>query len=111
MGAIKERLQLPIENVMAYIQAEPHDQVVVELIWEAVKERADAFCNNPFLNRDGAPAEIPGPVKLWCLEVTKRKFEQRANGLVAEQVSGLGSATWGDLDYSDLWPYRRLPGL
>ena len=38
MGAIKERLQLPIENVMAYIQAEPHDQVVVELIWEAVKE-------------------------------------------------------------------------
>ncbi len=126
MRAISERLELTLKEVRAFLRegeviplepesgdeenVQPED-VILEALIDAAKEAADDYCNNPFVDKDGNELPIPARIKLWCLKWVARQYENRPSGLVQEQISGLGALTWGSVDYTDLMPYRRIPGL
>lgn len=112
MGAIRDRLDLGLEEVKKYLRVDDdHDDVLIEALIESTKEFADEFCNNPFTKADGDEQPIPAAIKVWCLKRIARNYERRAEGMAYDQAIGAGSISWGDPEYAELWPYRRLPGL
>ena len=113
MGAISDRLELSVDEVKSFLREYDDSKEVntlIKMLIEAAKQAADAYCNNPFLDENGEEMPIPTVIKLWCLKWIARNYERRASGLVSEQVSGIGSVSWGEEDYSELHPYRSNPG-
>uniref|UniRef100_A0A7C2W724 Phage gp6-like head-tail connector protein n=2 Tax=Thermorudis TaxID=1649508 RepID=A0A7C2W724_9BACT len=112
MGAVKDRLTVTLEEAKAWLRIDDDadDTLIVSLI-EAAKEAADAYLDNPFTDASGSPVPIPAAVKTWVLQRVARLYQRRIEGVTAEQVSGVGSVTYGEDDFSLLWPYRRIPGF
>lgn len=110
MGAIQERLVLDLDTVKNFVRASDADNEIIEFLVDAAKEEADNYCNNPFLSAYGEELPIPSAVKLWCLKWIARNYERRQSGLTSEQMSGLGSTSWGEVEFDELMPYRIYPG-
>lgn len=120
MSPVQDRLTLSLEDVKNYLRIDGSEEdALLEELTASAKAAADAFLNNPFTNPDGTERDIPEPVRSWCLRRVSLLYEQRVEGMRADNVSGLGSAdygralsdTHGPLDYSLIRPYRRNPGL
>ena len=56
-------------------------------------------------------ATIPPAVKQWVKQRVTRYYTRRVEGMTFEAVGGVGSVSYGALDYSALSPYRRWRGL
>ena len=54
---------------------------------------------------------IPDVITVWCLERIARLYEMRISGLTSETLRDIGSASFGEVDYSLLNRYRLSPGL
>lgn len=111
VGAIKDRLELTIDEVKDWIPDDDIKDSVVETLMDSAKESADNFCNNSFEDDDGYEESIPAAIKIWCLKRIARDYERRIEGLNSEQIAGLGAHMYGENEYEELWPYRRLPGV
>lgn len=107
MGAVKENFPYDAELVKNFLQID-NDEPILELFFEAAKEDADNYCNNPFLV-DGEVV-IPATVKLWVLRRMARYYEHRVSG-VRSQSDAMGSIAWHPEDFEGLHPYRIYPGF
>lgn len=89
---------------------DPHLQRCVA----AAKAAAENYCNNPFLNADGTPGDIPADVEVWILQYASRKFNMPEGAVSYESQNGNGVVR-RDFDYNtmilDLKPYRIVPKL
>lgn len=111
MGAVKDRLNIDLAEVKAFLHIDgDNEDVVLQTLVDAAKEAADQFLNNPFTDKGGNPQPIPAPVKLWVLKRVARSYERRAEGVVSQRDE-VGAVQWGPEEYAELWPYRRNPGL
>lgn len=111
MGAIRERLDLDLDTVKAYLFIDTkHEDTVLEILLNSALEVADQYCNNPFIE-NGRELPIPEDVKLWVLQRISRDYHRRSEGKSQEQTSGLGSTTWGEEEFKALHPYRKYPGF
>src|SRR5690606_31130078 len=111
MGAVKDRLNIDLAEVKAFLHIDGDDEdIVLQTLIDAAKEAADGFLNNDFLDAEGNPKPIPAAVKLWVLKRVARSYERRAEG-VESQRDEVGAVQWGPEEYAELWPWRRNPGL
>lgn len=125
MGATVDRLSLvkdaapgsaaELAGVKTYLRVEhAADDAAIQAMIEGAKQLADDYLSNPFqtVALDGSLVnlEIPASVRLWCLTMVARQYENRV-GATAAGFGGLGYATYGPNDYRALAPHRRLPGL
>lgn len=85
-------LDKTLPSKVGVVTSHPDDSDILGLI-EAAKEEADAYMANPFA-KDGINEPIPYAVKLWCMRYVSRWYANRENGVVAESVTGAGSATY-----------------
>jgi hypothetical protein len=112
MGAVADRLDVPIETLRQYLKVDDDsDDLVISDLFESAKHEADQFLNNPFLGADGEDQSIPPPVRTWVLKRLARDYARREDGLASDSATGVGSTTWGAGEYTELWPYRKSPGM
>lgn len=114
---IADNFTMPLEEIKNYLEVdadETSNDLLIQLLFDAAKEDADKYCQNDFgitLGGSGSgdgSAKIPNGVKLWVLQRVKRNFERRPEGLNAENITGMGSITWGDPDLSGLEGHRSV---
>ncbi len=55
--------------------------------------------------------DLPKAIHLWVLQRIAKTYERRTESLKAESISGLGSQSWDEEDFSLLVPLRLSPGL
>lgn len=111
MGAIKERINLDLDTVKAYLFIDTdHEDTVIKILLDSALEVADQYCDNPFIEH-GLELEIPENITLWVLQRVSRDYHRRSEGKNQEATSGLGSTTWGEEEFEALHPYRKYPGL
>lgn len=116
-SAISDRLDLSTDSktevqfCREYLRADDIDDPVIEVLLESIKQKADSYLKNKFVDDDGNPLAIPADVKIWVLEMLGRKFNRRANGLKSESVSGVDSISWDQEDFSDIEHYRKMSWL
>ena len=107
--AVQDRLNLStedkseIEVLRDYLRANPADDHIIELIYNAVKSKADSYMKNDFDGKD-----IPESIKLWVLQMVNRKYNRRANGISSEGEDGMGSLSWNEEEMQELQEYRKL---
>lgn len=112
MGAVADRLDVPIETLRQYVKMDDDsDDPVISDLFESAKHEADAFLNNPFLDAEGNEQPVPPPVRTWVLKRMARDYVRREEGLASDSATGVGSTTWGASEYTELWPYRKSPGM
>lgn len=113
-SAVTERLDVStnakteIEVFRDYLRSDPADDYIVEIIYEAVKKKADSYMKNNFEDDDGNKLEIPADVKLWVMQMVARKYNRRANGTTSESEEGIGSITWSEEEMMELNKYRTM---
>ena len=112
--AVSDRLDLSTEDksetevLRDYLRSDPADDMIVELIYEAVKKKADSYMKNDFTDDDGNELEIPADIKLWVMQMVARKYNRRANGTANESEEGIGSITWSKEEMMELNKYRTM---
>lgn len=109
-------LTLTIAELRDYLRINgTEDDVLLATLLDAAKAEADDYCNNDFgypANDDGGySGAIPANVKLWVMQRVARNYENRPNGLTASSLTGLGSVSWGPVDWTLLERLRLSPGL
>lgn len=111
-GAIETRLDIDIDDVKVFLKVENdvEDSWFNDVAIPGVKQLADAVCQSEFLDADGKDEYIPEAIRMWCMERIGRAYELRANGLVRESVSMLGSVEWDKEDMSILMRWRNYDG-
>lgn len=115
--AIAEGSILTVAICKSHLRVDSTDEdFIIGLYLQAAWERADAYCNNPFLDANGRPRDIPGPCELFCLQFVSQAYENRTMGVSKEQVQDMGSVSYAkasdlDIDYRLLKPYRIEPGF
>lgn len=92
------------------------EDFLIGLYLSAAWNRADSYCNNPFLDYKGHPTDIPADVEIWCLQFVSNLYENRTAGVDKEQVQDLGSVSYArlsdvDVNFNLLKPYRIEPGF
>ena len=112
--AVTDRLDISTETktetevLRNYLRSDPADDMIVELIYEATKKKADSYMKNDFTDDDGDELEIPADVKLWVMQMVARKYNRRANGTASESEEGIGSITWSEEETMELNKYRTM---
>lgn len=114
MGAVSERLDLPLWKVRAYLGINgKHEDPVLQIMLDAAKAAADDYMRCDFKDEAGNELPIPAPVALGVLKHIAHSYEHRTDGVVAQSVTGLGAVTWGVPEGARReWDqYRVVPGL
>lgn len=113
-SAIEDRLNIStetkteVEVLREYLRSDPADDMIVDLIYETTKGKADDYLNNDFVDSDGLPLPIPSSIKFWVIQMVGRHYNRRANGLGSENESGLGSLTWKEEELQVLQEFRKI---
>lgn len=83
---------------------------VLYYILKGVKEMADDYIQRPSFEEptSGTDDAIPAPIELWVLQTSVRKFQQRQNGVIKEEIKDAQITEWGGIDMSPLSPYRTF---
>ena len=76
-GAIQTRSGITLAQAKAHLceTASTYD-THLDLFLEAALEEADTYCNNPFVDEDGAELPIPARIKLGVLSLVETKFDR-----------------------------------
>ena len=112
--AVTDRLDISTETktetevLRDFLRSDPADDMIVELIYEAVKKKADRYMKNDFTDDEGEELDIPDDIKLWVMQMVMRKYNRRANGIQSEQEDGFGSLTWSDEEMQELQEWRKM---
>ena len=98
-----------IELGLDTIDTEPDKNLASYL--KAVKEKADAYLGNTFLNPNGTPYPIPASVEAWVLKETCRLYNFQ-HGVGQENSPHIGWIKWEkDINYSTMEHQRINPGF
>jgi len=110
--AIADNSVLTVAICKQHIRKDINDEdFIIGLYLQAAWSRADAYCQNPFLDTKGRQRDIPSDVEIWCLQFVSLMYENRTLGLSSEVVTDLGSVKYAkesdlDIDYRLLKPWR-----
>ena len=101
-----ENSRLEVEEVKKYLKVEEvyDDDLIISLIKSAC-ELAEEFIGTDFTG-----STVPEVVKTWIKKKVARDYQDRVNGTVSEKL-GDYSVSYEEVDYSDLYSYRILPGV
>ena len=102
--SVTDNLIIETADMRDYLRADPADDVIIEMLIDAVKEKADSYTNGYFEEDD----EIPADVELWVYQTVARMYNRRASGLQNENESGFGSLQWAEEDMDILQEYRQM---
>ena len=111
MGAIQDRLTITLDEAKAHLKISTStaqlDTNLTNAV-SAVKDLADAFCQNDFLDEDGVTQlPIPDAVRLWCLQILHRFTVMPASNVKEAQLADVGRLIWNEcLDYTLIHTYR-----
>lgn len=75
--AVQDRSGLTLELIKPMLRLAKTDttwDVQLELYLDEALEGADSYCNNPFLDAEGADRKIPAKVKAGCIEWVRMRF-------------------------------------
>lgn len=98
-----------IELGLDVIDTEPDNNI--KLYLDAVKDKADAYLGNSFLDISGNAYPIPSPVEAWVLKESARLYNYQ-HGVEQENAPHIGWIKWAqDIDYSIMSHYRVNPGF
>lgn len=107
---LKDALTITVEEAKTYCAIDHDiDDAMVAYLVDSSLTAADVFLGREWLDEESNPLPVPEPIRLWCLQYVARFYSQRINGLQSEQVAGAGGMTFGGVDYSMIWPYRKFP--
>ena len=112
--AVTDRLDIgtdtktEIEVLRDYLRSNSADDYIVEIIYEAVKKKADSYMKNEFVDDENNELDIPADVKLWIMQMVARKYNRRANGTANESEEGIGSISWSEEETMELNKYRKM---
>ena len=115
--AIADNSILTVLIVKQHLRVDGTDEdFLIGLYLQAAWERADAYCNNPFLDSKGRQRDIPSPCEIWCLQFVSHLYENRTLGMSGETINDLGSVKYAkgsdvDINYNLLKEFRREPGF
>ena len=102
--SVTDNLIIETADMRDYLRADPADDAIIEMLIDAVKEKADSYTNGYFEGDD----EIPTDVELWVYQTVARMYNRRASGLQNENESGFGSLQWAEEDMEILQEYRQM---
>tara|TARA_Y100000593_G_scaffold81692_1_gene152963 strand:- start:675 stop:1043 length:369 start_codon:yes stop_codon:yes gene_type:complete len=115
MGAVTDRLTLTLSEVKDYVGvSDSSEDDFLNTLITAVKQAADLYLNNPFLDSAGVAADIPDLVKLGCFVWISREFQRRTPGVTMARAGELAEkyASEEEIghDVRRHWqPYRKHP--
>ena len=123
MGAIKDRSRMGLAEAKTYAKDQNQEcgagDLVLSLILEAAKERADYICQNPFClededgeyvldeNGNRIPQPIPIEVELWILRKFVKNSRFRMVGNNDENQFDIGSVKMDNEDWRELGSYIK----
>ena len=102
--SVKDNLIIETADMRDYLRADPADDVIIEMLIDAVKEKADSYTNGYFEEDD----EIPADVELWVYQTVARKYNRRASGIMMEGETGFGQLQWTQEELDILQEYRQM---
>ena len=124
MGAVKIRSVMGLAEAKTYARAQnvscESNDLVLMLILEAAKERADYICQNPFIQEDEKgepikdsngnviPEPIPIGVELWVLRKFVKDYSYRVAGNNKENAADVGSIDPDKEDWRELVSYIKF---
>ncbi len=110
--AIADNSVLTVAICKQHIRKDTNDEdFIIGLYLQAAWSRADAYCQNPFLDAKGRQRDLPADVELFCLQFVSLAYENRTLGMADETVADLGSVKYAkgsdlDVDYRLLKSWR-----
>jgi hypothetical protein len=115
--AIRDRSITDLDLVKSHLRIESTNttwDTILEMYLKAVKEKADYYCQNPFIS-NGEEQDIPAGVELWILQQTAQLFGQPEGNISRSSIDGHLTTEFiindYDLDYRGLKPYRLEVGF
>lgn len=115
--AVFDRLDLDADGAMELLGVPESQRALFTIQFNAAKQAADNYCNNEFLDEDGAEAAIPDLVKMGVLMWLTAKIDLRPPGLLEDVARDLRKKYASDLEILDAirkeyWcSYRFEPGF
>lgn len=125
MGAVRDRSVMGLTEAKAYARAQTGmdcaiEDIVLSIILDAAKERADYICQNPFVQEDDKgepildangntlPLPIPMEVELWVLRKFVRNYTYRVSGNNKEQAADVGNFDPDKEDWRELITFIKF---
>ena len=119
--AVYDFSTIALAEVKQYLNVESADtsrDAIITRMMNAAKRAADTYLMNPFTKSQAYPPEsgetcaIPDDVELWILGYIQRQWDNGANGLTHESLSGVQSMDWTEgVSYDGIAHYRINPGF
>ena len=104
--SLYENSKLEVEEVKKYLKVEEtdDDDLIISLTKSAC-ELAEKFLGTSFTSD-----AVPEAVRTWIKKKVARDYQDRVSGVASERL-GDYSVSYKEVDYSDLYFYRKLPGV
>ena len=104
--SLYENAMLEVEEVKKYLKVEEvYDDDLIISLTKSACELAEEF-----LGTDFTGSTVPEAVKTWIKKKVARDYQDRVSGVASERL-GDYSVGYEEVDYSDLYFYRKLPGV